>query len=150
MFKLGAGLPKTEAQFRDHEKALCEMMVSEKKDLFKHLYDCLSILDTKSSSLLASNGIISAVFAIFMSNPLPRFEWITLNVGMASILVSSLLLLWVVWVRWSRTDELRNLDDHALVLLRVWRSRTMNYRLAWFLSGLAIAALFTFLVRRFF
>jgi hypothetical protein len=150
MFKLGAGLPKTEAELRDHAKALCEMMASEKKDLFSHLYECLSILDTKSSSLLASNAITSAVFAIFMSNPLPRCEWITLNAGMASILVSSLLLLWVVWVHWSTTADLRNLDGHALVLLTVWRSRTICYRLAWFLSVLAIVALLVFLVLRFF
>jgi hypothetical protein len=147
MFRLGAGLPKTEAELRGREKALCEMMTGEKKDLFSHLYGCLSILDTKSSSLLASNAITSAVFAIFMSNPLPRPElMITLDVGMASILVSSLFLLWVIRVHWATKDELRDLD----VLWGLWRSRTISYQLAWYLSVLAIVALLAFLVLRFF
>ena len=123
--------------------------VREHQQLFDHLYGCLSILDAKSSSLLSFNSIIIAVFAIFMTGELGRVEWIAINIGMASILVSCLLLLSVVWVHWSTTENLADLEKHALILLDVRRSRTIKYRLAWYFVVAALGDLSAFLVLRF-
>lgn len=146
MFELYSQLPKTKAELREHIAALEAMTnVHEHKALFDHLYDCLSILDAKSTSLLSFNSIIIAVFAIFMASQPGGLAWIALNVGMAMILLSCLLLLWVVWVHWSTTANLLHLQNHALILLEVRRSRTIKYRLAWYLSIVGMASLSSFL-----
>jgi len=141
--------PKTEAELQSHLDALTGMTKGEQPKLFEHLYSCLSILDTKSSSLLASNAIISAVFAIFMSADLSPFQWIIIHVGMALILASSLLLLLVVWIHWSPTEDLNDLAKYKIDLLRRRDSRTKRYEKAWILSFLAIVALCFFLAIRF-
>jgi hypothetical protein len=122
--------------------------VREHQELFKHLYDCLSILDAKSTSLLSFNSIIIAVFAIFMSTGPSGFSWISLNFGMAMILVSCLLLLSVVWIHWSTTANLEDLEKHAIILLDVRRSRTIKYRLAWYFSVGGMVNLSLFLAFR--
>lgn len=65
-FRIGAQLPRTKQEIDDHIDAL-EKMSSDKGHarLFDHLYECLTILDDKSSTLLAFNSIIFAVYAIF-------------------------------------------------------------------------------------
>ena len=114
----------------------------EHQELFDHLYECLSILDSKSASLLSFNSIIMAVFAIFMTGGgLSTTQLTAIIVGMVSVIASALLLLWVVWIHWSTTDNLTNLEDHALILLDVRRSRTVMYRLAWYLAVGAVVSL---------
>lgn len=107
MFNLYEQLPMDEKALRAHIAALRRITdFQEHQELFDHLYGCLSILDAKSSSLLTFNSIIIAVLAIFMTRRLEGVEWIAINIGMASILVSCLLLLLVVWVHWSTTEDL--------------------------------------------
>jgi hypothetical protein len=77
-------------------------------------------------------------------------EWVVVNSGMISILVSSLLLLSVVWIHWSTTADLQDLDEHARVLLAVRRRRTIRYRLAWYLAVAAVVSLGVFILQRFF
>jgi len=150
MFRLYEQLPKDEKALHSHIAALSRMTeVREHQELFNHLYGCLSILDAKSSSLLAFNSIIMAVFAIFMTGVRSRAEWIAVNLGMASILASCLLLLSVVWVHWSTTENLSDIEKHALLLLKVRRSRTIKYRLAWYLAVAALGGLSVFLVLQF-
>ena len=121
----------------------------EHQALFDHLYECLSILDSKSSSLLSFNSIIIAVFAIFMTGgSLSGGQWVVIAVGMASVLASCLLLLWVVWIHWSTTENLSDLEIHALVLLNVRRTRTIIYRVAWYLAVAAVLCLSVFVVMR--
>jgi hypothetical protein len=146
MFKRSA---KTEKTLGAHIEALRGMTESKEQLLFEHLYDCLSILDTKSSSLLAFNSMISAVFAIFMLAQLPRCQWIILNIGLASILTSSLLLLLVVWIHWSPPEDLDDLGRYKLTLLKCRDSRTRKYKTAWIFSFLAVVALCFFLGIRF-
>ena len=150
MFELFAQLPKGPQELRQHISALSRM-TSERghQELFDHLYECLSILDSKSTSLLSFNSIIIAVFAIFMTGgSLSVAQWTPIAVGMASVLVSCLLLLWVVWVHWSTTDNLANLENHALILLTVRRSRTIIYRIAWYFAVVAVLCLSAFVVIR--
>lgn len=147
VFSLYSQLPTGRDELRKHIESLSRMANQrEHQELFSHLYECLSILDSKSSSLLSFNSIIIAVFAIFMTGELVWFEWIAVSVGMATILVSCLLLLWVVWIHWSTTENLANPENHALVLLDVRRGRTIQFRLAWYLAVTSVICLIVFLL----
>jgi hypothetical protein len=149
MFRLRSQLQRTEKDIESHIDVLSGVVLSEEhRYLFDHLYSCLSILDEKSSSMLAFNSIIIAVFAIFMTRDLPLPEWIVTNVGMALILVSALLLLSVVWVHWSTTKDCADSSRHAATLLQVRNSRTFRYRLAWYFAVFSLISLCLLLVLR--
>lgn len=152
MPSITAQLQRTHAERKAHIAALTRAATSEvHESLFQHLYGCLSILDAKAQSLLGFNSIILAVFAIFLTRPLSWGQSIAANAGMALILSSSLLLLSVVWIHWSTTTDLGDVDEHALRLLAVRNRRTLRYRVAWLLSvaslfalGLLLVALYIF------
>jgi hypothetical protein len=146
MFKLYAQLPRGDKALREHRAALKDAIGEDK--LFDHLYGCLTILDSKSSSLLAFNSIIIAVFAVFLTSQtqLGRYGGVCVGAGMTAVIVSCFLLLTVVWVHWSTTDDFPNKDEHAFNLLKVRRSRTLKYRLAWYFSVTSVLALSAFLV----
>lgn len=152
MFRsLYSEIPKDAKSLEAHVCALETMAnASQHQSLFDHLYGCLSILDSKSSSLLSFNSIIIAVFAIFMTRELTLVGWMLVDIGMASILASCFLLLSVVWVHWSTTDHLIDFKAHALTLLNVRRDRTLRYRLAWYLAVAALFLLALFLLSRVF
>jgi hypothetical protein len=149
-FGLHAQLPRTQSDLEDHVSALSGMTSAhEHEAVFDHLYGCLSILDSKSSSLLSFNSIIIAVFAIFMTTAPQTLEWIAIGSGMTMVLASSFLLLSVVWVHWSTTDHLQDHARHAVILLQVRRDRTIRYRLSWYLAVLAMINMVGFLLIRF-
>jgi len=145
MFKLFAQLPKCDSDLREHV-AVLKIAIGEDK-LFDHLYGCLTILDSKSSSLLAFNSIIIAVFALFLTVPihLGLYGGLCVGVGMAAVIVSCFLLLSVVWVHWSTTDDFPNRDRHAFELLKLRKTRTLKYRLAWYFSVTSVVGLSAFL-----
>ena len=148
-YKLLSQLPRGDAELRAHVAALSTMTgAHEHEAIFDHLYGCLSILDAKSSSLLSFNSIITAVFAIFMTSRLQGIEWIAISIGMGMVLISSFLLLSVVWVHWSTTDNLANVERHAFALLAIRRDRTVRYRLAWYFAVLAMVGLSAFFLVR--
>ena len=151
MLRLFHQLTKTREEMESHVAALSKTHTDpEHQVLFGHLYGCLSILDDKCASLLSFNSIVIAVFAIFMTTDITTTGFVIVNIGMASVLLSSLLLMSVVWVHWSTTVDLANLHEHAVRLLAVRDSRTIRCRLAWWFSTLAIVILAAFLVQRFF
>ena len=150
MLNLFSQIQRTDSQRDDHIDVLSKVVLSEvHQDLFNYLYSCLSILDSKSQSMLGFNSIILAVFAIFMTRDLTSAQWIVTNVGMATILMSSLLLLSVVWVHWSTTEDLADAHAHARTLLAVRNLRTLRYRLAWLLGVISLLALALVLILRF-
>lgn len=149
MFKLFSQLPRNDSEIWDHIEALRQIRNQDAhQNLFDHLYSCLSILDSKSASLLQFNSIIIAVFTLFLTreNSLGRFGGFVVGVGMAAVIMSSLLLLWVVWVHWSTTEDLEDVDNHAFNLLKVRISRTIKYRLAWYLAVASVFSLSVFLL----
>jgi len=106
-YGLLAQLPKNH-QLSDHVGALRAVHSNvADRDLFDHLYDSLSILDSKSQSLLGFNSILAAVFAIFMQGDLGAHRRLAAT-GMALTLASCLLLLLVVWVHWSTPEEMKD------------------------------------------
>ncbi|MBF8274871.1 MAG: hypothetical protein HW380_3976 [Magnetococcales bacterium] len=111
------------------------------KEIFDHLYGCLSILDSKSASLLSFNAITSTIFSIYISD-LSRTDYrIFIIVGIFLTLTSSLILLLVVRIRWSTQSELECLDCTALQLLYIRNKRTVLYRISWLLSFSSIVIL---------
>lgn len=149
MFELYSQLPKDKEQLRQHVAALSAMTKDrEHQELFDHLYECLSILDAKSISLLSFNSIIAAVFAVFMLADPHGLAWLAVHFGMAMILVSCFLLLPVVWVHWSTTADIMDPDGHAFILLDVRSSRTVKYRRAWYFSVAGMTALSLFVALR--
>jgi hypothetical protein len=150
-FRLRMELPKTPEEVAAHIVALAHLTDTRAhKDIFDHLYGNLSILDSKSSSLLTFNSIICTVYAIFMAGTPSRVDWILVHLGMALILASSFLLLSVVRVHWSTTEHLRHPPKQMVILLEVRSERTIRYRLAWNLSEASLLTLATCLVFRFF
>lgn len=150
MYKIFGQLPRSQSEVKVHTEALSRMAKSEEhKALFDHLYTCLTILDGKSASLLSFNSIIIAVFAIFMLGEFTTLEFVIINLGIVLVLISSILLLFVVWIHWSTTKDLSDLDQHAITLLKVRRTRTIRYRISWYFSMGAISLLTFFIVVRF-
>jgi len=110
--------------------------------VIEYLYQCLSILDSKCSSLLSFNSIVMAVFAIFMtSQDLTVFQKTSIAIGTFTVLMSSLLLLGVVRITWATSEELSDLDGHVRILMDVRTSRTDTYRYAWYFSVAAVFGL---------
>jgi len=137
-------LPRTRAELEQHRAALSEIITNDTNEkMFEHLYESLTILDSKSSSLLSFNSVLVAVFAIFVSTQARPVLWISGGIGLALTLVSSYLLLSVVWVHWSTTDHLGKgkVSEHELKLLDVRKQRTILYRWAWNLARAAVLAL---------
>jgi len=136
--------PEAHAAERDAQlKALRRMTTDvEHQPVIEYLYQCLSILDSKCSSLLSFNSIVMAVFAIFMtSQDLTVFQKTSIAIGTLTVLMSSLLLLGVVRITWATSEELSDLDGHVRILMDVRTSRTDTYRYAWYFSVAAVFGL---------
>lgn len=151
--KLCHQLPITKEETQNYKKEF-KKMFADKNEIhhqwFSHLYKTLSILDNKSSSLLAYNSIIMAIFAIFMTNFPTRQSSPLIISGLICLLTSSVFLLTIIWVHWSKKEDLIDSDKHVDILLYVRRCRTIRYRVAWILSSLAMILLFFFLLWKFF
>jgi len=125
-----------------HRDALSTMVNKEGHErMFSHLYESLTILDSKSGSLLQFNSVLVAVFTIFLSTQSSLALWIFGGPGLILTLVSCYILLSVVWVHWSATEHMSDGQQHELRLLEVRRSRTISYRVAWNCSRAGICAL---------
>lgn len=116
------------------------------ESLFIHMYDNLTILDAKSGSLLQFNSVLMAIFAIFIAKTVFSLVNVIGFLGIVLALLSSLLLLQVVWVHWSTSDHMHSPSRHMAKLLSVRKTRTICYRIAWNLSQLSGVCLFIFIV----
>lgn len=129
------GLHRTNEERIRHCRALRNLQQNpEAWGEFEFLYENLSILDSKSASLLQFNSVILAVIAIaFALSRTIAVQYFFLGVLDLSI-TSCLLCLVVVWVHWSTTDDLKNVEQHGLILLKVRDQRTKLYRIAWWFA----------------
>ncbi|MEX0759916.1 MAG: hypothetical protein WD100_10075 [Tistlia sp.] len=128
------------------EPAACEAGASERDveaQVFDHLYATLSILDQKASTILTINSILGAVFFVyFLSADAPApYYFVGSAVGAGAVLVSSWILIFVIWVYWSPVEHLETPQTLLRELLRVRRRRTIRYRVAWNFTLLAMACL---------
>lgn len=140
---VNAQLPLTESEETEYLRTLKNLLSDKSQEvIFSHLYENLSILDSKSSSLLTFNAIIVAVFAIFASSHTGLFIRLFSTAGISLSLLSSSILMNVVWVHWSTSDHLLDARTHEITLLSVRRDRTIEYRKAWNLSKASLLAVF--------
>ena len=137
-------LPRSETKRKEHIDRLRQILDDEShKSLFDHLYASLSILDSKSASLLQFNSVLAAVFTLFLQGEkIPLSHFIVGVVGIVAALVSCYRLLNVLWVHWSTSDHMTTVEAHSDTLLRVRAERTLGYRIAWNWSKGAVLALF--------
>lgn len=80
--RIHSQLPKTRKQLEDHINALAKTEAIEMhRDISGHLYTSLTILDTKSASLLQFASILIAVYSIYLVNA--KSDTMTIWLGMA-------------------------------------------------------------------
>lgn len=106
---------------------------------FTFLYDALSILDAKASSLLTFNAVGLTALAIWLANIPLNFFHLTLDLAFLGFLGSCALCLKIVWLHWVSTEDLNTDDTYPVTLLEVRDSRTVLYRWAWVLAVSAVA-----------
>jgi hypothetical protein len=104
-----------------------------------YLYNCLSILDTKSSALLQYDGFILAAATLGVTL-LPHLSLGTLFVTVALLLsaISAALCLPVIWVYWTTTPEFSDERGEFIDLLGHRNRRTLYYRIAWLITPVAV------------
>jgi len=121
------------------------------RSLCSHMYENLSILDTKSSGLIGSNAITTAIFALLALSPssagtLFAATNVVRIVSMGFLIISLISLILnvsVLVVYWSTTTEYSEATstvDRARSLIRIRNGRTRRYRVA-FVIHLAILCL---------
>ena len=137
-------LPRNGTERKEHITRLKQILDDEShKSLFDHLYASLSILDSKSASLLQFNSVLAAVFTLYLQGErIPLFHFIVGVIGILAALVSCYRLLNVLWVHWSTQGHMTTVEAHSDTLLRVRAERTLGYRKAWNWSKAAVLDLF--------
>ena len=147
MWRLHSQLPRTREENVAHLDALVKTEAKEMhRDLFGHLYGSLTILDTKSASLLQFDSILIAVYSIYIVTTKSELFATCLAIGIIFVILSTVILLNVVWVHWSTTDDLRNPAEHILNLLSVRNRRTVLYRASWYGAFIGVLLLLTFMI----
>jgi hypothetical protein len=106
---------------------------------FTFLYEALSILDAKASSLLTFNAVGLTALAIWLANIPLNFFHLALDLAFLGFLASCALCLKIVWLHWVSTADLKSDDRYPVRLLEVRDSRTVLYRWAWLLAVFAVA-----------
>jgi len=135
--KFGLNLNETERRMHlEHLKALQNDEIHF--STFQFMYDNLNIIDSKSSALLTFNSLIIAVLAIWTTNISTGMFLYIYTFILTLFLISSLLCLLTVFLHWSPSDELKNIENHIDLLLKVREQRTIKYRFAWYLAYLGI------------
>ena len=142
ILNLEQGLTKSRAERQEQVKALRDIFGDEKyKDPYLFLYENLSILDSKASSLLTFNALGLAAISFWLRDISADLFHVVLDIAFLMFLVSCLLCLRVVRLWWSPTGSLRQRDAHLEDLIRRRDKRTYRYRVGWWLSCIAVVAI---------
>jgi hypothetical protein len=114
-----------------------------------YLYNCLSILDTKSSALLQYDGIILVAAALSVTLfPHPTLGNLFVILALLLSAISSALCLPVIWVYWTTTPEFSDERGEFTDLLGHRNRRTVYYRISWLIAQLALLFLVTGIIIR--
>jgi len=98
-----------------------------------HLYDCLSILDRKSTALIGFNSILVATSTIVLTLLKRGVSAGSLVMFGALVFaaISSAFNLFVLSLTWTDTAELADPNSHFVHLLEIRGRRSIYYRIAW-------------------
>ena len=133
------GLHKNDSERAAHLAALEKRKVVEGyAGNFTFLYDALSILDAKASSLLTFNAVGLTALAIWLASIPLNFFHLALDLAFVGFLASCALCLKIVWLYWVSTADLNTDEAYPVKLLEVRDSRTVLYRWAWVLAVFAV------------
>jgi hypothetical protein len=151
---LRQGLCGDPAVALEHLRALAAMHLEDDQEAeHDYLYECLSILDTKSAALLQFNSILVATSAIALSifNRDVTTGSVMIFLSLVAAGISCALCLSVIWLFWTETDDIEDKSRHFADLLRVRDSRTVRYRYAWIgaMTSLILLVVGLFLYRRY-
>ena len=118
-----------------------------------HLYENLTIVDSKAQALLSFNSFLLAIVGIYFGTIQSIRDEIYLLVPFLVTVIASgtscLLCLDVVWVHWltakdmegvSEQDARDRVTDGFLELLLLRDERTRTYRLAWLISFCSVGS----------
>lgn len=120
-----------------------EIMIQEKDERHRYLYEMLTVLDSKSSSLMIFNSVMAIVTAEPFFVTIKHDKVILFLVLLATI--SSFISFFVVRVSWpflGKADHESELKD----LARALDGRTRLYQASWLISFFAVIALIIFSV----
>ncbi len=126
----------------DDEARHHSMMAEVRKShpLVDHLYLHLDVLDAKISVLLTFNGILFAIYALFITSDFElikdiRADWyLPLFVSGFGVVLSTFLCLSGIEILGSHSSRGRTVDQYVELIVRTTRSRTIAYRTALFLT----------------
>lgn len=121
--------------------------------LHSHLYENLTILDTKANVLASSASIFTAALGIILSNSAQhwdKFIVIYLALSTCVSIISVLLVISVVFVAWSTPDQLDEPDLDSLVrhLVDIRNCRTRRYIFAWILHIIVVLSSLSIILLR--
>lgn len=126
----------------DEEARRLKDILPDREKRFAFLYGNLSILDQKSSTLLAFNAIGMTAISVWLGYVPPNWLHLALDLIFLVLLASCALALSVVNLHWSTIEELSDDELQTRTLLRKRDSRTISYKRAWALSVTSVLALF--------
>ena len=132
----------TDAARGEELKAIQEAFPSTSERL-EFLYGSLSIVDGKAASLLSFNGIGLAALAVWLGYIQPNWFHLSLDFVFVLLLISCIICLNTVRVYWSPAEHFQQ-SALQMELLKRRDSRTRQYRMSWWLSGVGVALLTVF------
>jgi len=107
--------------------------------IFNHMYECLNVLDNKCQGLMTINSVIIAILSFGLKwEDLNLEVLIIYSVSFVMLIVSSILLLYLSFLKWVSTDDLRNYKQSMAELLLIRDLRTMRYRISVWLAVFAM------------
>ena len=143
-----------EARIEEESKKLIQridaLLANEaEKSRLKVLYNCLDVLDSKASSLLTFNGLLTAIFAFLLGRKFdPETSFVALQklsvgIGLVLTLISAGLCLGVARIAWRFFERIGdpgnlNVSNELGHLAKAVERRTLRYQFAWLLSGFAM------------
>lgn len=116
--------------------------LDKKGERHRPLYDMLTVLDTKSSSLMIFNSVLAIVTAEPFFGSFKHDKVILFFVMLATI--SSLISFFVVRVSWPFLGKVDN-ESELINLVREVDRRTRMYQASWLISFFTVIALISFM-----
>ncbi len=139
MFNINQGLNKNKTERAEHLKALDDVFADKDYNRkYTFLYNNLSILDSKASSLLTFNALGLAVLAVWLGGVPANVFHVALDFAFLLLLISCIFCLVCVRLYWSSTKNLIQRDVHLDELLERRDRRSKYYRRARMLSLTAL------------
>lgn len=116
------------ARLQGQKRRQQKLIFETRNDAVKLQYELLGILDSKASALLSFDALALATLTIWLAYIPLNFMHFILDLVFLSMLLSCILLLRIIWLRWAKGSD----DEESLNALRVRRTR--YYQGAWRLA----------------